>query len=404
MTITKHWTAFNVLIATVGAFAPMSIQAQGFSFAGNFHQDDEQRTFTVTMAKAGDVSVRTLSYAGGSASDGTRVPAGGFDPTLSIFDSSGALIALNRDAGCGSAVDPITLLCWDSAITIPLPAGSYQVVLTQSDNVPLGSTLDAGFLYDSTGNFTSDPESATSNGFWDLSLHHRTTAYVVDISGVSTAQLGLTPKVSALINSASALAGRVAPNDILTYYDPALMGGPVTVSVNGEPATVLYSGTGQLNVVMPGDLIPGSTVTVQISRGNAVLLSAPFTVAAVDPALFTLNTQGTGPGAVLNLDLSVNGPERPAKAGSFLVVYGTGFGAVGLPGVDGLSRLTAGVTATVGGKFAEVTYAGLVPGQTPGLQQINVHLPDDTPTGPAVPLQLTVGGVSTQAGVTVAIQ
>jgi uncharacterized protein (TIGR03437 family) len=404
MKIAQHWIAFNVLIATLGAVVPAPLMAQGFSFAGNFHQDAEQRTFTVTMSKAGNMNVRTLSYAGGTTSGGIVVPAGGFDPTLSVFDSSGALIALNRDAGCGSPVDPVTLLCWDAAIDIPLPAGSYQIVLTESGNVPIGETLDAGFLHDDKGNFTADPESAASAGFWDLSLHHRTTAYVIDISGVSTAQLGLTPKVSSLVNAASALAGHVAPNNILTYYDPALTGGPVTVSVNGEAATVLYSGAGQLNVVMPGDLVPGSTATLQISRGDSVLLAAPFTVSAVDPALFTLNAQGTGQGAVLNLDFSVNGPAQPAKAGSYLVVYGTGFGAVGQPGPDGLSRLISGVTATVGGKFAEVTYAGLVPGETPGLQQINVRLPADAPAGSAVPLQLTIGGVSTQAGVTVAIQ
>ena len=404
MTIAKRFLASSVMAATFGAVMPMPVMADGFSFAGNFHQDDEQRTFTVTMSNAGNVTVRTLSYAGGIASDGTAVSAGGFDPTLSIFDSSGALVALNRDSGCGGSTDPITLLCWDSAINIPLPAGSYQIVLTESDNVPIGETRDAGFLYDGNGNFTADPESATSGGFWDLSLHHRTSAYVVDISGVNTAQLGLTPKVSSLTNSASSLPGHVAPNDILSYYDPALVGGPVTVSVNGEAATVLYSGTGQLNIVMPGDLVPGSTVTLRISRGNAVLLAAPFTVSAVDPALFTLNAQGTGQGAVLNLDYSVNSPAQPAKAGSYLVIYGTGFGAVSQPGQDGLSRLTAGVTATVGGKFAEVTYAGLVPGETPGLQQINVHLPDDAPTGSAIPVQLTIGGVSTQTGVTVAIQ
>ncbi|HXE63721.1 MAG TPA: DVUA0089 family protein [Bryobacteraceae bacterium] len=404
MKIATHLTLINVIIATFGAVMPRAALADGFSFAGNFHQDDEQRTFTITMSNPGNMTVRTLSYAGGTASDGTSVPAGGFDPTLSIFDSSGTLIALNRDAGCGSPADPITLLCWDSAISIPLPAGSYQIVLTESDNVPIGETLDAGFLYDGNGNFTADPESATSDGFWDLSLHHRTSAYVVDVSGVNTAQLGLTPKVSSLTNSASSMPGHVAPNDILSYYDPALLGGPVTVSVNGEAATVLYSGTGQLNLVMPGDLVPGSTVTLQISRGNAVLLAAPFTVSAADPALFALNAQGTGQGAVLNDDYSVNGPARPAKAGSYLVIYGTGFGAVSQPGADGLSRLTSGVTATIGGKFAEVTYAGLVPGETPGLQQINVHLPDDAPTGSAVPIQLTIGGVTTQAGVTVAIQ
>jgi uncharacterized protein (TIGR03437 family) len=53
---------------------------------------------------------------------------------------------------------------------------------------------------------------------------------------------------------------------------------------------------------------------------------------------------------------------------------------------------------------AEVTYAGEAPGFTPGLQQINILIPEDAPVGPAVPIQLMVNGVSTQSGVTVAIQ
>ena len=191
--------------------------------------------------------------------------------------------------------------------------------------------------------------------------------------------------------------------DVLTYYDPALTGGKVTVTVNGEPATVLFFGTGQINIVMPGDLVPGASVTVQISVGGSILLSSTFTVAAVDPALFTDNAEGTGQGAILNQDYTLNSPSMPAAAGSFIIVYGTGFGTVSSPGSDGLSRVVSGVTASVGGMPADVTYAGLVPGETPGLQQINIHLPNNVQTGSAVPIQLSDGSGSTQPGVTVAI-
>jgi uncharacterized protein (TIGR03437 family) len=37
-------------------------------------------------------------------------------------------------------------------------------------------------------------------------------------------------------------------------------------------------------------------------------------------------------------------------------------------------------------------------------QQINILIPAGTPSGPATPLVLSIGGVSTQAGVTLAIQ
>ena len=63
----------------------------------------------------------------------------------------------------------------------------------------------------------------------------------------------------------------------------------------------------------------------------------------------------------------------------------------------------ARVSASVGGVSAEVTYAGLVPGSTPGLQQFNVLLPPNVPAGSAVSIQLSIDGVSTQTGTTVAI-
>jgi uncharacterized protein (TIGR03437 family) len=86
------------------------------------------------------------------------------------------------------------------------------------------------------------------------------------------------------------------------------------------------------------------------------------------------------------------------------MVYGTGFGIAHPPGHDGLSWLAAAVSATIGGLPAEVTFAGLAPGYTPGLQQINIRIPDDCPTGAAVPVRLQLGGHSSQQGTTVAVE
>jgi uncharacterized protein (TIGR03437 family) len=301
------------------------------------------------------------------------------------------------------AADPITLLCWDSSLSLPVPAGTYQVVLTQSDNTPQGPSIRDPFVYDGAGNFTADPEMSASNGFWDYSLHRRTGAFAVDIQGVDNAQLGLTPGISALVSSASSQPGQIAPNTILTYYQRGLSGGTLSIMIGGLPATILYSGDSQINFVVPPGVTVGSTVTVQISRNGTLLLSTPSPVLATSPALFTANGQGSGQAAILNQDYTVNGPSKPAKPGSYVLVYGTGFGSVLTPGADGLSVLASGVSATVSGVPVEVTYAGLVPGATPGLQQINLHLPDNCPLGPAVSIQLTIGGVNTPAGTTLAV-
>jgi uncharacterized protein (TIGR03437 family) len=50
-----------------------------------------------------------------------------------------------------------------------------------------------------------------------------------------------------------------------------------------------------------------------------------------------------------------------------------------------------------------VVYAGEAPGYTRGLQQIDFVIPQNAPSGAAVPVRLVVGGISTQTGVTLAI-
>lgn len=120
--------------------------------------------------------------------------------------------------------------------------------------------------------------------------------------------------------------------------------------------------------------------------------------------MLTLNTAEVAPGAVENQDTTVNGSSNPAALNSYIAIYVTGFGAYLPLSPDGLQRLANSVQAFVGGKPAQVQFAGHAPLSTLGLQQINILIPADAPTGPAVPIQLEVDGVPTQAGVTIAIQ
>jgi len=53
---------------------------------------------------------------------------------------------------------------------------------------------------------------------------------------------------------------------------------------------------------------------------------------------------------------------------------------------------------------AEVTYAGAAPGLIAGVAQINVRVPKGLAPTPSAPILLSVGGVTTAAGVTVALK
>lgn len=380
-----------------------------FSFVGAFAQDDERRQFTFTLIERGIVFLRTWSYAGGVNSTGARIEGGGFDPTLSLFDSTGLLLATNRDGGCNQvAADRVTTWCWDAFLTMPLPKGTYQLVLTESENTPMGPHLADPFVYDEAGNFTAAPGITAPAGFWDYSPNRRNNSYALDISGVDFAQLPLVPAIGALVNGASWQAGPAGPNTILTFFYRNFPGAqPLRVLIDGRSVEILYNGPTQLNFVVPPTAIPNASASLQISSGGNLLLATPLQIADAWPALFTVHQSGTGQASVLNQDYTYNGagaPAVPAARGSILMVYGTGFGVANPPGEDGLSRLSSAVSAFIGGLPAEVTFAGLAPGYTPGLQQINIRIPDGCPAGAAVPIRLQIGGHSTQPGTTIAVE
>src|ERR1700722_14735030 len=139
-----------LLYAVVALVSPTF--ATDFSFVGAFAQDDDRLQFTFNVIQPGTVSLRTWSYPGGVNSAGATIASGGFAPSLSLFDSTGLLVAINRDGGCGKvAADPVTTWCWDAIIATPLPSGTYQLILTESENTPFGPYLADPFVYDGAG-------------------------------------------------------------------------------------------------------------------------------------------------------------------------------------------------------------------------------------------------------------
>jgi uncharacterized protein (TIGR03437 family) len=141
-------------------------------------------------------------------------------------------------------------------------------------------------------------------------------------------------------------------------------------------------------------------------------------VATTMPGLFTLNSSGSGPGAILNSNNSVNGPgtgaTSPATRGDTVVVYMTGEGQTSPAGVTGkvttvssTPPLTPGpllpVSVTVGGQPANWSFAGEAPGFVSGVMQLNVQVPTNIGTGEQEIL-VTIGGNQSQKGVTVSVK
>ena len=121
-----------------------------FSFSGTFTDDTDVQFFFFYLSTTRTITAQTWSFGGGTDAADQTVPAGGFFPYLSIFDSEGNLTPYEsgnvdcQEFGCNA--DPVTGYYYDAYIqTNPLPAGFYILSLTEYDNVPLGPTLSDGF-------------------------------------------------------------------------------------------------------------------------------------------------------------------------------------------------------------------------------------------------------------------
>jgi endo-1,4-beta-xylanase len=238
-------------------------------------------------------------------------------------------------------------------------------------------------------------------------------------------------RTSNVVNAASYQGGPVAPGEILTVYDstygPAnlVVGEPdsngdfptslgsVQVLFDGVPAPLIYALAGQTSVIVPFEVAgePQTTVVYQYSpaSGTAVSNTAILPVAAAAPAIFSQNESGSGPGAILNLDYSVNSASNPVAVGGYIQVFGTGGGAIAGGATDGglapgaANLATQPVTATIGGVAAKVVYAGSAPGLVNGVLQVDLQIPAGLASGPQ-PVVITVGTAVTQSGLTVAVE
>jgi uncharacterized protein (TIGR03437 family) len=185
----------------------------------------------------------------------------------------------------------------------------------------------------------------------------------------------------------------------------------VSVLINGKKAAISYISPGMLNVQAPADTTVGP-VPVMVTNA-AGIATGTTTLQNYSPAFFTAHAKYAS--ALHNSDGFYVAPagyfgssvaSLPAQPGEALQLYATGLGPttpavmagqlVGSPAP--LSDLTQ-LHVTIGGVPATVTFAGLT---FPGLYQINVIVPP-LANGDQ-PIQATIAGVGTQAGISLPIQ
>ena len=236
-----------------------------------------------------------------------------------------------------------------------------------------------------------------------------------------------TPSVGGVANAASG-ATTVAPGSLASIFGSQLASGlaqadsvplsnqiaDVSVTVNNIPAPLLFVSPGQVNVQVPG-AVPGGTATVVVTRGGVSSPPQSLQVGTVSPGVFASSQQGTLYGVAVNFtDNTLAWPSaiagHPASPGGIVTIYATGLGPVDSPVPDGhassdkLRLTTTPLTVLVGGMPVTVLggAAALSP-QFVGVNQINIQLPQNVPTGDSVSLQLQMGGITSTSEVKIAI-
>jgi uncharacterized protein (TIGR03437 family) len=242
------------------------------------------------------------------------------------------------------------------------------------------------------------------------------------------------PAIKSVVNAASFIGGTVSPGELVTIFGTAIgpaaaahatvdpstgklattIGG-VEVLFDGMAAPMIYAGSTQISAVVPYEMMLDPTPSVSIKFMGQISNTFQVILAATAPGLFTQNSSGSGPGAILNQDNSLNGPGNPAANGSIVQMFLTGEGETNPAGVTGAittatlppPQVTPApvqpISVLINGQPAFYVYAGEAPGEVAGVMQLNVQIPASAPSGP-LPVQVSIGGNPSQSGVTVSVQ
>ncbi len=207
--------------------------------------------------------------------------------------------------------------------------------------------------------------------------------------------------------------------EIWTGNFPTTLGG-ASVTINGKSGFLYYASPTQINLQAPSDAATGS-VPVVVMNANGTVTST-VTLGQFGPSFSLLDgkhvagiiLRSDGSGAFGGGTYDIVGPTGTslgyktvaAKAGDSLVLFGVGFGPTAPPVAAGNQPPPGGAATTntvsllMNNKAVVPAFAGLT---SAGLYQFNLTVPAGLGTGD-VPLQATVGGVTTPPGVVLSLQ
>ena len=411
---------------------------------------------TIEPARPAILSLSPATAAAGSASTAIGITGSNFAANCVARWNGVAVETTYTDAGHVSATVPANLLVNSGgySITVTNPSGmvTAPVTFTVMPSLPVAGGVSPVSVTAGSSAFTLTVNGAYfapgSAVLWNGNALTTTFGSTTQVSAVVPANLvavagsasvsvsnpgGLLSKAVAflvasvpppaisgpaitsggVVNAFSSLPS-IAPGALISIYGTNLAPGDahapatplpkslsgIVVSINGIPAPLLFVSATQINAQAPFELAPGPA-TVVVHGGALESPAVKVEVRAAAPGILAL--AGDRALAVNYPGGALNTAQNPVHPGEYVVVYLTGQGLVDRTVPSGAESPAdpfvlplAPVSAKLGGKAAEIAFAGLAPGFV-GLLQINLLVPDIAAGEQA--LEVTVGDIPANTAV-----
>jgi uncharacterized protein (TIGR03437 family) len=427
-------TNFTILQGVINQVSGLSY----VDFVSKYVLEPSGVDITVYNATSDPVQMATLGYSGSSD---TRT---GYYAGSQSFVAPGGWIASVREmikplmALRGTTLMPQTavtqmfsgLIGWDGTSvgsfgTYYFKNGGLNDGLTPdqwlgSATVRLGEGYDVVMLANSTQ--PTPPGTQGQQNIIDMVIH------AFESRGVPLAsEPGSAPTLTSVVHGASFLPN-CAPGCYVSIIatglpGPAVNWNPTTslptelngveVRVGSQNAYIAYAGPTQVNFLLPSN-VPAGLQNVELTTPLGNMQSA-VQINPVAPGLFAYQLNGKSYPSALIAGMPIyvaavgalsGSTSRPATAGDFVELYGTGMGPTNPAAPDGVvfaqaypAANLAAFQVTIGGIPTTVTFAGLV---GPGLYQLDIQIPPGLSSGDQ-PLTLTVNGVAAQGNLLLTI-
>ncbi len=250
------------------------------------------------------------------------------------------------------------------------------------------------------------------------------------------------PAISLVTNGASFITGPVSPGEIISIFGnpsfpigpatalslssttcpghctsvPTTMGGvQVIFQPGGVAAPLTYVSSTQVNCVVPYEMLGAASGSVKVNYLGQDSNSLTLQYAQTQPGIFTALGTGSGLASVLQYDADgnyrgQNSSSNPAAPGWYLAFYATGEGIIPNPATTGqvvngtVVPLLGPPNVLIDNLTSTLTYFAEAQGFVSGLMQVNAIIPLAVHTGQAVPLLLSMNGISSQPGVVIYIR